>query len=176
MSKIKYILYVSIVLTILVSFYAFIIREISAVNNDAFNDYVNDDYVSVVEQNIIKPEDIHEISERFDIIVNADGIFYFDSNVEINNLYGSNKACIVPFSAEENDCGFTLILNKTYFNKFYVIDSFNQNTDYVTLNILLSMDQTESFTEYFNDKYGLTENQEGKLSLLNLMLNICHLI
>ncbi|MFV0499857.1 MAG: hypothetical protein ACK5NF_07550 [Bacilli bacterium] len=96
-----------------------------------------------------------EMSNKFDIIALDNNTIYLPKGTSINNLYGSYKDCVVPFSSDKNSCGFFTFYKKNLY-EFASMDDIK--TDSNNLQYLVKNDEVEGFQNSLL-KSGYTKEQ-----------------
>lgn len=152
----KRILYFVIVFTVVFSYYAKMLNYQSNKNISVYVDLLDENYsVLQIHPASLAEINIDDIIENFDVFINLEGVGYSNSITKVENLYGTFKECVVPFSLEDNDCGYFAISKYTYVNGFDKLENFKiKDKDQIyKVVIYIENSQVEDFKKYFNKEY-----------------------
>lgn len=129
MKKLISFLFALFSLSIIVSFHTSSLKENTYSYNASIAQQINNySVVSGVENN-----QLNEYTNEFDMIVIDGSTIYMKSDVNVDDLYGSNGTCITPFTSTYNECN-AFSFDKGIEYKFLELSSLDSNSGIYLIN------------------------------------------
>ncbi len=147
------------------SFFIQISRESYSSFLKEYNDYFYDEeYYGIVFDVAYNTDmiDFEKLSEKYtfsveQLISNSDHLeikIFFDNKQSMDNLFGANQACKIPFSSLENDCGYISNDNSLVVSADS-IDNFNSSNYSSRTIIYVKENQSAEFIQTIVNEYNV---------------------